>query len=244
MQTQNNLRRSGIPTSAWIFAAAVLMVIALTWSPSRSGSGNNHGAGTPATTLQTYESHAPSITKQDLDIAVGNIQESVASMRIDITNAVRAELEKSGAHSKADDSTSRKEPAPAPVITVQKASRSEYVVDCGSDGNCGGRGTCYIGKCFCDPGATGRHCELGEPKDCAAIADQADKLTCFFHPEFGSARVDERTWRTALAAESDVWNNSPDSNDRSEEHSRGYGHYRAIPNGASLGSYAEFGCGE
>ena len=106
-------------------------------------------------------------------------------------------------------------------------------------------GTFLISKCFCEAGVSGDNCDVGEPLPCAEMLDQAEKLQCFFTPMFGSASVDESTWRTALSREGHEWQLSPPTRhgDRPLEHVEGFRGYKVLPHGAQLGAHAEFGAG-
>ncbi len=101
-----------------------------------------------------------------------------------------------------------------------------------------------IDKCFCDVGTSGSVCEEGTPLDCGAMVDHEALLRCFFHAEFGSSRVDEKTWRAAMKSEVGWWRNNVEGlkGDRHDEHTRGFGNYAALP-AMQGGAHAEFGCG-
>ncbi len=92
-------------------------------------------------------------------------------------------------------------------------------------------------------GVSGTYCEFGTPTNCAAITPQIAKLQCFYHSEYGSAKVDEKTWRTALTFEASIWSGSGGSGDRSDEHIGGFNGFKAIPLNMHMGMHAELGCG-
>lgn len=249
MPATTSQRPTGITVSIVVvlFLAALVLSKSL-WSAESSVSAPNedklrHGASTPvhvdSRNGQPSKDLPEQLAKQILekqDSIGSQLSELKADMKANTQQILNAQVKKSTQ-------------AQAPAVITQDVAPSKtttgvaYAVDCGPDHSCYSRGTCYIGKCFCDPGATGPHCKEGLLKDCASIASQADRLTCFFHPEFGSARVDEATWRKALAAESGVWAGDAGSNDRSDEHTRGYGGFKVFTPGQDLGMFAEFGCG-
>ena len=116
---------------------------------------------------------------------------------------------------------------------------------CTTSADCSGnRGRCFLRECFCRPGATGAHCEIGSLLACGSLADQLQRLQCYNHPKYGSAEVDIRTWRTAVDSEAAHWASSRgEASDRSDEHAEGFGGFSALPQDVHLGSFAEFGCG-
>ena len=117
---------------------------------------------------------------------------------------------------------------------------------CGPRALCNNRGTCMIDRCFCDVGTSGSLCEEGTRLDCGALEDHEALLRCFFHAEFGSARVDSKTWQSAMKNEVGWWRNNAQAEgikgDRHDEHIRGFKNYEALP-AMKGGAHAEFGCG-
>lgn len=97
--------------------------------------------------------------------------------------------------------------------STSRTSHAHYPSNCGSNNACNGKGNCFIGKCFCDPGASGEYCEIGQPYDCVSKPEGAERLSCYFHPEFGSVKVDMMTWKKALAAESQIWHGDEGKNE-------------------------------
>ena len=70
-----------------------------------------------------------------------------------------------------------------------------------------------------------------------------DRLKCYRHDVFGIMAVDRVTWKQALQTEADLWAGSRDTEDRANDHIRGFDSYGALPRDADLGHVAEFGSG-
>jgi SAM-dependent methyltransferase len=153
----------------------------------------------------------------------------------------------------------------------QQQSKQYYIVNCGGDGDggrtiiaralnscdriafgfdyvrcpntssCHYHGSCFLGKCFCDPGWTGDSCETKSTYQPPECSDQND--LCYYHEEYGVPKVTYDRWLRAQSGEYEtwvkIWKGATD--DRGNEHTVGFGWYAALP--FDLGHVIEVGCG-
>lgn len=106
--------------------------------------------------------------------------------------------------------------------------------------DCSGQGVLLFGKCFCDVGWQGSNCsvEWDEPApECGRYNDK-----CFFHPEYGVAKVSYDRWKQAQKAENATWAQQRTS-DRNYEHAENFEQYSALSQLGYLGDVIEYGCG-
>ncbi|EWM20167.1 extl3 protein, partial [Nannochloropsis gaditana] len=72
---------------------------------------------------------------------------------------------------------------------------------------------------------------------CGAYNDK-----CFFHPDYGVAKVSKERWQGAQKAENNTWLEQRTS-DRNEEHARNFNNYAALTMYGKMGDVIEFGAG-
>ncbi|EWM20217.1 hypothetical protein Naga_100748g4 [Nannochloropsis gaditana] len=90
--------------------------------------------------------------------------------------------------------------------------------------SCSGHGRPLLGTCFCDVGWSGnkRFEQWDQIPSCGAYNDK-----CFFHPDYGVAKVSKERWQGAQKAENNTWLEQRTS-DRNEEHARNFNNYAAL----------------
>ena len=142
--------------------------------------------------------------------------------------------------------------------------RCKYTTDTLPCVDCGERGICLLGKCFCAPGASptlGGRCEGRRapthahakckplkgtlyPTNSSALFD-ADR--CLVNDAYGAAVIPAKRWHAAQEAEARLWKKGGDAvsnagvGDRAAEHVAKFEDYRKLP--VQLGHVAEVGAG-
>ena len=130
-----------------------------------------------------------------------------------------------------------------PLINARPFVRLDYVPHqlCEKFEFCNGRGTCFLGKCFCAPGWNGTRCDENAESvlPCSVSKDQ-----CFRHKSYGVARISLERWHRAQIAET-MWWTSPNNTASSDDHANiaveNFELYRTVPD--YLGHVLELGCG-
>mmetsp|Transcript_30772 Transcript_30772/g.58408 ORF Transcript_30772/g.58408 Transcript_30772/m.58408 type:complete len:442 (-) Transcript_30772:3363-4688(-) len=87
------------------------------------------------------------------------------------------------------------------------------------------RASILFDECFCNPGWKGENCSIpysGVSTTCKAYDDR-----CFFHPNYGVARVSQERWKGAQAHEDKTWAEQR-SSDRNDEHAVNFENYASV----------------
>ncbi len=95
-----------------------------------------------------------------------------------------------------------------------------------STAECGApdRASILLDECFCRAGWKGERCEKRTPPvpPCGPYDDR-----CFFHPDYGVARVSEERWRGAQSHEKATWAEQRTS-DRNDAHAANFENYSSV----------------
>jgi hypothetical protein len=83
-----------------------------------------------------------------------------------------------------------------PVLYLPKAA-------CAANDFCNGRGACFLGKCFCNPGWSGPGCSAKSAIARGRCAMNSDE--CYRHPTYGRTVIPLERWKRAQWAETAWW---------------------------------------
>lgn len=106
---------------------------------------------------------------------------------------------------------------------------------------CSSNGMILFERCFCFVGYGGSTCSNPWNSTLPTCGPYDDR--CFYHPEYGVAKVTDDRWRGAQRQEDSTWAQQR-SSDRNEEHMQVFQHYSTLlEHGIALGDVIEFGAG-
>ncbi len=131
-----------------------------------------------------------------------------------------------------------------PIVNANGSVALDFVprASCARFGFCNGHGSCFLGKCFCEPGRSGDGCEIEDGKPVPQCSITSD--ICYVNPSYGIPRIPLERWTRASWAETAWWtapDRQGDDNDNAEDSKGLFENYRAVPD--NLGHVLELGCG-
>ena len=110
---------------------------------------------------------------------------------------------------------------------------------------CSGNGQTLFDECLCDVGWQGSDCSTAWKSRIPTCGPYNDR--CFFHSDYGVAKVNKARWQGAQKYENDTWAEQRTS-DRNDEHANNFVQYASLvaqstQNKTILGDMIEFGSG-